>query len=370
MARGRKTCLIAASALAVAYHLRRPAFVPAPGRRGALAALPAAAAAAAAAPAFADEIGDAAKKLSDASYPFLKEVDWNSYLYLLKPGAGASAGDWAKAIDKAIVMGSQMDPELMKKGVMAHHGPISRLTDANPVVSKADYEAMNAAIGRMIASVPESTTMDVYNAFSALVSPDVPKYLMSKVNEGDAKKAYEAFLQFKDVVKAHPIAPKVADTSAALSGKLASIDAASAKLSAASYPYLQEIDWTSDLWAKPLPGVTPVQAMKAIDKMLVMGASMDGKLLKEAGEIHHKALTSMDGKLVTTQADYEAVNAAIGKLVASVPQSQVMDVYNAMAKIMSPVIPNNILSTVNSNDAQAAYDAFLKFKDVVKAAQR
>merc|ERR1711941_221594 len=76
------------------------------------------------------------------------------------------------------------------------------------------------------------------------------------------------------------------------------------------------------------------------------------------------ALSGMDAKLVTSQADFEAVNGAIGKLIASVPQSQVMDVYNAMAKIVSPVIPNNLLSTVNGNDAQAAYDAFLKFKDV------
>ena len=34
-----------------------------------------------AAPAFADSIDDAAKKLSDAAYPFLKEVDWNSDIW-------------------------------------------------------------------------------------------------------------------------------------------------------------------------------------------------------------------------------------------------------------------------------------------------
>lgn len=32
--------------------------------------------------------------------------------------------------------------------------------------------------------------------------------------------------------------------------------------------------------------------------------------------------------------------------------------------------PNYLYSTVNPNDAQAAYNAFLEFKDVVKAAQR
>jgi len=44
---------------------------------------------------------------------------------------------------------------------------------------------------------------------------------------------------------------------------------------------------------------------------------------------------------------------------------------HAMAKVIgdSPV-PNYLYSTVNPNDAQAAYNAFLEFKDVVKAAQR
>ena len=29
-----------------------------------------------------DKIGEAAKKLSDASYPFLKDIDWLSDLYI------------------------------------------------------------------------------------------------------------------------------------------------------------------------------------------------------------------------------------------------------------------------------------------------
>merc|ERR1712079_736286 len=130
--------------------------------------------------------------------------------------------------------------------------------------------------GRLIASVPESQTMGVYNAVASLVPAEVPKYLMATVKEADAKKAYEAFLTFKDVVKANPITPKVADTPAALASKLAPIDAAAKKLSDASYPFIKSAPWDSDLYLKPLPGVSPNAAMKAIDKMIVMGASMDG----------------------------------------------------------------------------------------------
>jgi len=369
MARHGKALMIAAVAMAAVYRLRQPSFVPPPVRRAAVVAVPAVAAAGAAAPAFADAIGDAAKRLSEEAYPFMKEVNWNSYTYLTRPGT-ASAGDWAKAVDKAIVMGASMDPELLKKGVMAHHKAIGAVSEANPVMSKADFEAINAAIGRMIASVPESQTMDVYNAFSNLVPAEVPAYLMSTVNEADAKRAYSALMAFKDVVKANPITPQVKETPAALSGKLGAIDAAAAKLSAASYPFLKSAPWASDVYIKPLPGVSPNQAMKAIDKALVMGASMDGKLLQQAAMAHHDALGSMDGNLVTTAADYEKVNAALGKVIASVPSSQVMDVFNAFSKITGPSVPSNLFSMVAPSEATAAYDAFLKFKDVVKAAQR
>merc|ERR1712242_154342 len=212
--------------------------------------------------------------------------------------------------------------------------------------------------------------MAVYDAFSALVGSDVPAYLMSTVNEADAKKAYGALMVFKDVVKANPITATVPETPAALSGKLGAIDGAAAKLSAASYPFIQSVDWSSDLYSRPLPGASPLAVTKAIDKALVMGASMDGKLLKEAAEAHHKALNGMDSKLVATQADYTAVNAALGKVIASVPTNQVMDVYNAFGKIVNPVVPNYLFSSVNPGDAQAAYAALLGFKDVVKAAQR
>merc|ERR1711976_496663 len=212
--------------------------------------------------------------------------------------------------------------------------------------------------------------MDVYNSISALVSPDVGPFLMSTVNEADAKAAYSALMDFKDVVKKNPIKPTVSDTPAALSGKLGPINAAAEKLSAASYPFIKDIDWTSDLYLKPLPGVSAKEALTAIDKMIVMGASMDGKLLKEAAEAHHKAIGSVDAKGVTSAADYEAVNAALGKLIASVPQSQVMDVYNAFAKILgNGVVANNMFQFSKGADAIGAYSAFLNFKEAVKAAQ-
>jgi len=73
---------------------------------------------------------------------------------------------------------------------------------------------------------------------------------------------------------------------------------------------------------------------------------------------------------VTSAADYEAVNAALGRVIASVPTSKVMDVYNAFSSITPGVVQTNMISMVNPADANAAAKAFYEFKDVVKAAQR
>merc|ERR1712207_55267 len=138
------------------------------------------------------------------------------------------------------------------------------------------------------------------------------------------------------------------------------------KLSAAAYPFIKDIDWTSDLALKPIPGASAQTVMKAVDKMIVMGAAMDGGALKEAAEAHVKAINGVDAKGVLSQSDFEAINAGLGKAIASVPTSKVMDVYNAFAGIVSPVVPNYLYSSVSPNDAQAAYNALLEFKDLVK----
>merc|ERR1712224_628789 len=272
--------------------------------------------------------------------------------------------------DKAIVMGEAMDSKLLSDAAMAHHKAIGTI-DSNGVLSKQALTDVDASIGRLIASVPESTTMDVYNAFKGLVGSDVPAYLMSTVKEEDAKAAYAGLMAFKDVVKANPITPTAPTVSAKLSSaKLDAVAAAAGKLSSKSYPFIQDVDWTSDVYLKPLPGVSAKEALTSIDKMLVMGASMDGKLLKEAGEAHHRAIGSIDSKGATSAADYEAINAGIGKLIASVPRSQVMDVYNAMAKLLpTGTVQNNMFQFSKGADAIAAYDAFLNFKDVVKSVQ-
>merc|ERR1711974_558198 len=172
--------------------------------------------------------------------------------------------------------------------------------------------------------------------------------------------------EFTKVVKANPTT--AAEPQATLSSASADkIGEAAGKLTDAAYPFLKDIDWLSNLYVQPLGGAQTI--VKGVDKALVMGAAMDPKYLKEAAEAHHAAIGNIDAKGLTTQADFQAINAALGKAIAAVPTSKVMDVYNTFAGAINPTVPNKLFSTVNPNDAQAAYDAFLQFKDVVKAAR-
>lgn len=145
-----------------------------------------------------DAIDAAAKTLSQASYPFMKEVDWNADYYRLLPGAKPIPV--LKAIKAALDQGAKMDSAYLQEGALAHAKAIGAV-DAKGVLPLDDLVAVNSAIGHMIKSSGEGSTMNTFNAFKGLVSPDIPAYLMSTVNPSDAQAAYSALLEFKNVVK-------------------------------------------------------------------------------------------------------------------------------------------------------------------------
>ncbi|CAE8654185.1 unnamed protein product [Polarella glacialis] len=187
-------------------NLWLPAFVPPPAgqslRHGVhmSTAVGAAAVLGAAPAAFADKIDDAATKLSEASYPFLKEIDWTSPVYGSLPNANPVKV--LAVINKALVMGASMDAAALKKGVLAHASAIGHV-DSKGMIPLPDYTAINAAIGHMVASVPKNQVIDVLNAAGDVVrKEEVGAYMKSLVNSGDAEAAYKAFWEFKDVVAA------------------------------------------------------------------------------------------------------------------------------------------------------------------------
>merc|ERR1719471_2139369 len=99
---------------------------------------------------------------------------------------------------------------------------------------------------------------------------------------------------------------------------------------------------------------------------------MDAAALQEAASAHVKAIEGMDAQGVLKQEDFEAIVAGIGKALAGAPTSSVMDVYYAMSSVVGGnfgLVPTNMFSLQNPLEAQAAYSAFLEFKDKVRAAQ-
>merc|ERR550525_2296021 len=104
-------------------------FVPPAGRAAPVGAAAGTIAMLGAAPAYADRINEAAVKLSKASYPFLKEIDWTSDVYAKLPTANPA--EVIQAIDAMLKMGAAMDPEALKKGVTAHSRAIQDINDKN-----------------------------------------------------------------------------------------------------------------------------------------------------------------------------------------------------------------------------------------------
>ena len=47
---------------------------------------------------------------------------------------------------------------------------------------------MNTALGHVVASVPESTIMDVHNSVLAITGPGIHAYLKLLMNDADAEK--------------------------------------------------------------------------------------------------------------------------------------------------------------------------------------
>ena len=59
-----------------------------------------------------------------------------------------------------------------------------------------------------------------------------------------------------------------------------------------------------------------LEALMAIDEMIVMGAQADPELLKEEADAHHKAIGSICGPNGTTpKADWDGVSAALGRVL-------------------------------------------------------
>jgi len=165
----------------VAFVSQSSVFVPAPqsnNRLPAAAAVAAPALLAGAPAAFADAIGDAAAKFSDATYPIAEKINWGNTPIISSYFATESARNpkaVSQAVDKLLESGLTMDPALIKAAVAAHDKALkSAASNPNLMTSKADFAAVNEALARMIASankarcIPEALIRQHMSAFDLL----------------------------------------------------------------------------------------------------------------------------------------------------------------------------------------------------------
>lgn len=80
----------------------------------------------------------------------------------------------SKAFWEAVVTGAQADPKPLKAAAGTYRKAIGRIGGENGVASNAGCEAASTALGRVAASVPDSTVMNVHNPASIITDPDAP----------------------------------------------------------------------------------------------------------------------------------------------------------------------------------------------------
>ena len=344
-------------------------FVPTPSR------LPAAAVAGTAllggAPAaFADAIGDAAAKFSEATYPIAQKIDWGNTPIISNYFATESARNpksVAKAVDELLESGLTMDPKLIKEAVAAHDKALkSAASDPNLVASKEDFAAVNEAIARMIASANKDKFYKLLDAF-----PDNKQLQMDLYNQNDKIQAQSAFQAFKDLTAA----VKAASTNGAQALPVTPetggpIGQAAAKFSEATYPLAAKIDWgnTQQItkYISEVSAKNPKAVAAAFDKVLESGLTMDPKLIQAAVAAHEKAIDSAitNPGLMTSKADWAAVNEALARMIASADPGQFRALLNAFPQ--NADLQMALFAANNPDDAKAAYETFVALTEAVK----
>ena len=97
--------------------------------------------------------------------------------------------------------------------------------------------------------------------------------MIAMVSGVDAEKALSAFQAFKGVVKKNQVS-LAGSVAVAPSG--VTTGGAAKKLSDASYPVLESVDWASDIHLKPHPGDSVKDSSSAVDKEI--DNDMEGEL--------------------------------------------------------------------------------------------
>jgi len=384
-AAGSPVLFVAAAAIGALLLLRQPLFVPParytpPTSAATAAAVGAAGMFAAAPPALADSIGDASKKLAEASYPLLQQIDWARSPALNKWLSNAADGwspgkEIAQAVDSTLKLGVAMDPQLVAAAVAAHEKAVADAADKPGLVTPLeDHVAVTESIARMFASAPQGLVKGVFDTYSKVGLKGINRDWYASVNSADARASYKAFLALKEKVRDEEFSTYKAGVANVVPDYTDKLGAAAKELADASYPLIQKIDWEkSPVLTKWLGSASetwePAKIAAAVDSTLKASAAMDSQLIVKAVAAHDKAVVDAINQpgLVTPLADHEAVTESIVRMLASAPPEKVKAVFDTYAEVGLKDLNGQWFSTLNPADAEAAYKTFLALSEVVKA---
>jgi len=379
MARSRTLRVAFAAAAVAALASWGPAFLPGPGKKAAphLRAPSAAASLlpgllAAAPAAFADQIGDASAKFSDAAYPVAEKFNWANSPVFAKYLGEVSAKDpkaVSKAVERLLDAGLTMDPKLIQAAVKAHEKALASAAGSPTLVaSKADFAAVNEALARMIASADPEKFFYLLSAFPG--NNELQMELFKGNSEADARAAYEAFVGLTDAVRAASAAtphPAVSVAPVATSGPVAEAAKAVAE---STYGIASKINWGNtpiiSKYIQEASAKDPKLMAKALAKTLAVGSSFDMDTVRTAVATHAKALEGAQGNsnLMASKADWTAIMQSLAAMIkTSDPAAfkSILNLFPASAELQMALFAAN-----SQPDAQAAYKTFVALTDAVK----
>ena len=148
-----------------------------------------------AAPSLDGPIGEAAKKLADASYPMLEKVDWASTGVLDKYVVNTPANK--AGISALLDAGLAMDSNLIQGATQAHLDAVNAV-GGNLLTPLANHEAVTVAIAKLIASAPPSKIKAVFDTVPSVQGLNLDWF--NTMSAPDAIKSYQAFLETASAV--------------------------------------------------------------------------------------------------------------------------------------------------------------------------
>jgi len=206
---------IALVAVASVYKLQQTGFVPPLSQPVRNTPVPAVAAAGvvsallAAEPVFAKiesaNVGNAARKLADAAYPLMTNIDWTKNPVFLEWAREAAwtPEQLATVVQKLLKAGIAMDPAYVKTLVEAsERGVQDVLKNDRFLPPQDDVEEIFIAAARAIGSAGSEKAMGVFNAYREVGGLDFNNQMMDALGgPGEVGQTYKSFIDLIQVLQ-------------------------------------------------------------------------------------------------------------------------------------------------------------------------